>query len=141
MSTEIHLIYTATAAVVSPEREGEEQTLIITANANDMPVPRVDGRTQLSRRGLRKATTVHGRWYQGTISTPYIASTERLYWREYLESTAEEEPHRLIHPNFMGWDADVSDLTIYRPLNSGKFSRFDLGDEYRASIEWRQVGG
>ena len=139
MSTVIQLIYTATHALVLPSRLDTEQTLVIDANQNDPPLPRISGKQQLSRKGLRKATTVHGRWYQGSISTPFITAAERPYWREYWESTAEEEPHRLVHPSFLGWDSDVSDLSVYRPMNSGSFSRFELGDEYRAAIQWRQV--
>ncbi len=139
MSTEIHLIYRATRALVTPSRLNQEQTLIIDADQNDPPIARIDGSTQHSRRGQRKATTVHGKWYQGTMRTPYILGPNRVYYREYFESTEEEEPHRLVHPDFLGWDDDVSDLNIYRPMNTGGVSRFDLGDEYRATIQWRQI--
>jgi len=139
MSTEIQLVYIATNALVLPSRLNTEQTLSITANQNDPPMPQIDGKTQLSRRGLRAATTIHGRWYRGTINTPYVSGAERQFWREYLESTAEQETHRLVHPAFLGWDSDVNDLSIYRPMNTGSFSRWDLGDDYKASIQWRQV--
>lgn len=139
MSNEIQLVYTATRALVLPARLNTEQTLTITVSSNEPPRPRLTGRTQHSRRGLRKATTIHGRWYQGTLACPYISAAERPYWREYMESTAEEEPHQMLHDAFPGWDGDLEDLTIYRPLNSGSLSRFQMEDAYTASIEWRQV--
>lgn len=138
MSTEIRLIYTATKALVLPGNLNVEVTLSFEANRDDPPMPKKDGTTQKSRRGKRKATTVHGSWYQGSISIPYITSEQRLQWREYLESTAEEELHRLVHPDYLGWDSDVSDLIIYRPMNTGSFSRFQMEDAYRASINWAE---
>lgn len=139
MSTEIELLYTATRALVLPERAGIQQTLVIDANDDDPPMPFVDGTLQHSRGGNRKYATIHGRWYQGSISTPYILGVERPFWREFMESTAEAEEFDLHHPDFYGWDSDVSVLRVYRPLNTGSLTRYELGDEYRASFQWRAV--
>lgn len=139
MGTQIEFVYVATRALVVPERLGLEQTFTIEANKNEPPMPTIQGRTQTSRRGRRKATTIYGRWYSGEINTPFITSNERLYWREYLESTAEEEIHQMKHVNYLGWDDDVSALQIYRPMNTGGLTRYELGDEYRGSIEWKEV--
>lgn len=139
MNDEIRLIYIATRSLADPSRLNVEQTLSICADQNDPPRPQVDGSTQLSRRGQRKATTVHGEWYQGVINTPHIEGDQRIFWREYLDSTRQEEVHRIVHSDFIGWDADVSDLTIYRPLNTGSLTRFEFGDDYKANIQWRQI--
>ena len=139
MSPDILLTYTATRALLDPARLDQVYTLTIDANVNDTPLSFVDGRTQLSLRGLRKATTVYGRWYRGTISTPFITSVPRLQWREFFESTAEEEPFTLEHPDYPGWDSDVSSLNVYRPLNTGRMPRLDISDEYSGFFEWRQI--
>lgn len=139
MSTAIQLVFTVVRAPVIAARLGSEQTLVIDANVNDPPMPRVDGRVQHDHRGRRHAATVHGRWREGEIETPYISGLDRPYWREFFESTDEAERFRLVHPDFFGWDGDVSDLTVYRPLNSASLPRFDLGDNYRARFRWRET--
>ena len=139
MSPDIVLTYTATHALLNAARLNEIVTLTIDASRNDAPLAFVDGRTQFSLRGLRKATTIYGRWYRGTINTPYITSAQRLQWREFFESTAEEEHFTLEHPDYPGWDADVDSLTVYRPLNTGLMPRLDISDEYSGVIEWRQI--
>lgn len=139
MSPDIRLIYTAKRALIEPARLNNEYILTIDANSNDTPLANVDGRTQFSLRGLRKATTIYGRWHQGTINTPFITSLQRLQWREFFESTSEEEPFTLEHPDYPGWDSDVSSLNVFRPLNSGRMPRLDISDEYSGVIEWRQI--
>lgn len=139
MSCDILLIYTATHSFLSPDREGQIQTLVIKANENDPPVPKVDGNIQRSRRGLRKATTIHGRWYEGVINTPLIRMNERPQWREYIDSTSEEESHEIQFVDYFGFDSDVSALTIYRPMNTLTFERFGNSDRYKANIKWRQI--
>ena len=139
MSCEIHITYVAIRALVDPTRFDQEQTLIIHANENDQPTTNVLGETQYSRGGKRKATTVFGRWLEGTINTPLITASERPYWREYLESTCEEEIHEIRRVDYYGWDEDISTLTVFRPLNTGSLSRRGNGDRYKANFKWRQV--
>lgn len=145
MSAEVHFIYTATRGLVNESRANTQQTLVANAGSNDPPTPTIDGSTQMSRRGQRKATTVHGRWFQGDMTFPIITSKNRAQWREYMESTAEEEVHRMLHIDYSGVDEDVRDLTIFRPMNTGTFERIGAAgqafDSYKSTITWRQING
>ncbi len=139
MSADIQLIYTPLRGLVSPAREGIEQTLVITANNNEPSLPKVDGRVQYSYRGKRAAVTVHGKTRQGQISTPHITGLERPFWREFLESTEELESFRIVHSGFFGWDSDLNDLTVHRPLNTAQLARIELRDDYQATFQWRET--
>lgn len=138
MSAEFEVIYLATRALVDPARTNTQVTLALEASQNDPPLRTIDGSTQRSRQGLRIATTVHGSWYEGSITVPWITPDQRPYVREFLESTAEQEPFSLHHPDYFGWDSDVSVLRVYRPMNTATLSRLDVTDDYRLQFRWQE---
>ncbi len=139
MSDQVEMVYTVTRAPATADRLGTQVSLLLELDQDDPPVPYVDGSTQFSRLGLRKATTVHGRWYRGSMRAPWITPITRPFVREFLESTAEEEPFNIVHAGYLGWDSDVGNLRVYRPLNTGSLTRLDVTDDYALSFQWRQI--
>lgn len=135
-------IYTCLDDVVSAGRIGFEQSLDFLVSQYDIPLPKVDKRQQLSRRGKSVATTVFGEWREGEIVCPYIEPDEVVFWIEFLMSIRNGERFEIEVRNFPGFsDIRMQNITAITTADQLELPRYQ-GDSCRAytcSLPWREV--
>lgn len=114
-------------------------SLPIAADLCDPPRIVVDKDRQLSSGGRRSAATVFGRWTEGRIRVPYVAGADRVAWRAFLESIAEDERFTLDLSGLDGYDLDNDTLQVFSPDAEFALERIGVCDQYRTEFSWRET--
>lgn len=123
-------------------RIGTQQSLPFLASRHDVPIPKVDARRQMSRRGGVVATTVFGEWREGELECPYIEADEVDRWIEFLMSIRKGQQFKIIVTDFPGFvTRSIQILNVITTADQLELPRY-RGDSCRAytcTIPWREV--